>query len=135
ILQDISVDLSLSGAIAPNVTITLIAPNGSSVVLHQLANISSNSLNAVNYPRTRAPVQPFSNLLNAGVPSKGDWSLRITGIGGTLTSWSLRLQGQPVFDITGKVVNSQGGAGLPAQVFLDGLPISQIATANPDGTF
>ena len=135
VLQDISVDLSISGAIASNLTITLIAPNGMNVILHNHANISSNTLTSVNYPNTRAPVQSLANLLAAGVPSKGDWYLSITGSGGSLTKWSLRLQGQPVFDVTGRVLNSQGGAGLPAQVFLDGLPISQIATANPDGTF
>lgn len=135
VLQDLSVDLSISGAVASNLTISLIAPNTARVVLHDRANISSNTLALVNYPSTRAPVEPFSTLLVSGVPSKGDWYLSITGSGGTLKSWSLRLQGQPVFDVSGRVINSQDGSGLPAEVFLDGLPISQIAEANPDGTF
>jgi subtilisin-like proprotein convertase family protein len=134
VLQGISVSLSISGAVASNLTISLIAPNSSSILLHNHGNISSNTLASLNYPNTRAPVQPFSNLLAGGVPSKGDWYLSIAGTGGTLKSWSLRLQGQPVFDVSGRVINSQGG-GLPAEVFLDGLPISQIAEANPDGTF
>jgi subtilisin-like proprotein convertase family protein len=135
VLQDISLDLAILDAIPTNLTISLIGPNGVPLVLHDRANISPNTLAQVNFPGTRPPVQSFKNLLAASISSRGDWYLSITGIGGSLKSWSLRLQGQPVFDVSGRVVNSLNGSGLPAQLFLDGLPISEIATANSDGSF
>jgi len=51
VLQDISVDLSIVNSTPANLNITLFAPNGSGlVILHDHANISTNTLNSVNYP-------------------------------------------------------------------------------------
>lgn len=136
VLLDLSVDLEIDTTTPANLTISLLAPDGQhSVRLLASANISSNTLKQISFPGTRAPVDSFANLLAAGVLTKGDWRLVITGAGGTLKSWSLRLEGQPVFDFTGKVLNGSGTSGVPAVVSLEGLPFNQTTLAGPDGTF
>jgi hypothetical protein len=137
VLLDLSVDLEIDTTTPANLTISLLAPDGQhSVRLLAGANISSNTLKQISFPGTRAPVDSFTNLLAAGVLTKGDWRLVITGAGGTLKSWSLRLEGQPVFDFTGKVLNGSSTSGVPAVVSLEGLPFNQTTlSSGPDGTF
>jgi hypothetical protein len=42
---------------------------------------------------------------------------------------------EPVFNISGRIVSGANGAGLPAQVLLNGLPFSEVATADATGNF
>src|SRR2546429_4648589 len=82
-------------------------------------------------------LQSLETFVNAGVQTKGNWRLIVdnsSGVGGKLYSWSLQLQGQPVFSVAGQIVSASGG-GLPAQISLDGLPITSAVMANSDGTF
>ncbi len=136
VLQRASVDLDFGDAPANGVKFILESPTGQQVVLHDRANLGT--LRGMSFPALRNPVQSFDLFVNTGVLTKGNWKLIIdnsSGIGGKLYGWSLQLQGQPVFNVAGKILNSFGGTGLPAQVSLDGLPITSAVMANPDGSF
>ena len=139
LLEDVSVDLAFAGAafLPSALRISLIAPDNTTVILHDHDKISPGRLLQVSFPSDRAPAQSLQAFILPGVSTKGAWTLKIESqgnSGGSLVSWSLRLQGQPVFNISGKVTDANG-VGLPAQVALDGLPISTILNANPDGSF
>lgn len=136
VLQDLSVAVDLADAPPASVKLTLVSPGGQQVVLHDRANITS--LRNSSFPTLRQPVDPLGNLCTAGVATKGNWRLileNFSSTNGKLYSWSLQLQGQPVFDVAGQIVDSTSGAALPAQILLDGLPISQVALATADGSF
>ncbi len=136
VLLGLSVDLELDTTTPANLTISLLTPDGQhSVRLLDQANISSNTLKQISFPGMRAPVDSFAQFIAADVPSKGEWRLVITGTGGVLNKWSLRLEGQPVFDFAGRVANASGEAGIPATVSLEGFPFAQTALTGPDGTF
>jgi len=140
VLQDVAVDLTFAGAnFDPSeLRISLVAPNNSAaVVLFDHDQVSSGRLLQVSFPANRAPKESLQTFVAAGVSTKGDWTLRIESqgnSGGSLVSWSLRLQGQPVFDISGRVTDSQR-LGLPAQISLEGLPVTTVVNANADGFF
>jgi hypothetical protein len=144
VLQDAAVDVELGGSFDPaSIRIILLSPDGTiSVLLHDRDAIPAAVLKGkpgkgVSFPKERTPVQPLRALAEAGVQTRGDWRLMIqnNGPSATLVGWSLRLQGQPVFDVYGTVTDgSTNGLG-NALVALDGLSISQFATSINDGTF
>jgi subtilisin-like proprotein convertase family protein len=135
-LQNISVDVDFGDAPASGVKFTLESPSGQQVILHNQANLGT--LRSMSFPSLRNPVQSFDALINSGSPTRGNWKLIIqnsSGIGGKLYFWSLTLQGQPVFTVSGRVVDATTGAGIPGQVSLDGLPITAATVAGADGSF
>lgn len=136
VLQQVSVDVDFGDAPASGIKLILQSPGGQQITLHSQANLGT--LRGLSFPSLRKPVQSLDALVSTGAATKGNWRLIVentSGIGGKLYSWSLRLQGQPVFNVTGRIVDPLTGAGVPAQVSLDGLPITAATLANPDGTF
>lgn len=156
-LQDLSVELNIMNVASSNLKITLRSPSGTGgqkeVILHDRASIGS--LTGITFPGTRNPVGcgfagcnltgtplapsgSFDDFIENVVLTKGTWSLIINNNGsatGQLSSWKIRLQGQPLFDIYGQVVDSTSKAPLPAQVVLEGMNITKITTADADGSF
>ena len=91
-------NLDLADAPPVDLRVTLIAPGGQSVVLHDRADIAS--LRNLSLPSQRATKDSFARLTTNSVPTRGRWRLVVENSGGTLGrlfSWSLRLAGQPVF--------------------------------------
>ena len=138
VLQNVSVGVDISQSDPSTVIVELIPPDESIVItLHNKANI--RTLAGLSFPTTRTPVDSLVNeLIRAGALTRGDWKLIIKNEGTQdvkLDKWTLRLQGQPVFDVWGKVIDGLSGQGLPADVLLDGLSISTIVQAKDDGVF
>ena len=134
ILQDISVELDITHPAPKDISISLIAPDSTIVRLHDQAPIAS--LQNMSFPEGRAPRDSFSTLF--GKNTVGYWKLKVENHGtdnGTLNRWKLRLQGQPVFTIYGKVIDADSGTGLEAEVLLNGLPYAMNTKASSDGTF
>ena len=134
-LGDVSVDLDVSDTPASDLRIWLVAPGGQTVLIHDQGNVSS--LRSMSYPSARPPAESFAKLLTNSISTKGRWSLVLENNGavlGKLYSWSLRLSGQPVFNLAGRVVDKFGNP-VPAQVFANGLPFSEIAQADANGFF
>lgn len=127
------------------VTLRSPGPGGREVVLYHgtQAPIPANELRAVNFPRDRVPYEdldPFiRHLPRTGAPNGTGlpWQLVIENRGSqpvTFPKWSLRLEGQPITEIHGRVLS--GTAPLQgATVTLDGLPFSRSATTDSDGRF
>jgi len=107
-VSSLEVNLTLTYPTDGNLTITLTAPSGQSVILYK--NPSDTGQDFTNttfsdsaaqlitngtapYTGTFRPVQPLSGL--AGVQAVGNWTLQVSGgvgaNGGVLTSWSLAI--------------------------------------------
>jgi subtilisin-like proprotein convertase family protein len=72
--------------------VSLIAPDGTTVILH---NLSAGTNLATTYPTFRAPAQSLSAFQNR--KTKGQWRLRVfdnnnVANAGQLRSWSLRFR-------------------------------------------
>ena len=121
---------------AADLVLSLRAPSGLTVRLHDRAPLSS--MRNVLYPTLRTPVESIDPMVDADDRTAGDWQLIIENRGphsGRLHRWSLRLEGQAVFDITG-VVRTQGSDHpLPADLSLEGMPYAQRTTADANGQF
>ena len=134
-LQSLSVSVSCSNVAPSAVRLSLRSPDGRTLLLFDRENISA--LQSVTFPGSRPTKGDLAGFINSITTTRGIWSLIISNLGGTtgtLASWSLQLQGQPVFDVYGRVADSSGN-GLAATVSLDGLPVSQVGAAASDGTF
>ena len=134
-LQGVSVSLDIGDAPASALKVSLLSPSGNSVVLLDHANMAS--LHGLTFPENRRPQQSLAALASTGRSTRGLWTLVVENSGpavGHLLSWSVRLSGQPVFSVTGRVVDTTGQP-LPGQVFVDGLPIVEVASADATGRF
>lgn len=134
VLLDLAVELDLDSPLGTDIRATLVAPDGKQARLHDRMAISS--LRRLVFPASRRPADSFATaFINAGASTKGDWKLVIENSGtAARMTWSLRLHGQPVFDLTGRVTDSLGRP-LPAQISLNGLTIGEVVQAGADGTF
>ena len=119
-------------------------PTAHELVLYD-GSISASSINpklleAITFPLDRPTTGDFLAFLKSVGSTRTDgatgrfWELVISNRGDetvTLQSWTLRLEGQPVSDVYGRVIN--GGAPVSgATVALNGLPFS--ASSSPSGT-
>jgi subtilisin-like proprotein convertase family protein len=109
IVADVNVTLDITHTYDSDLTLTLIGPNGVSVLLSQFNGGSGDNYTSTTFD-DEAPVPiaagtaPFSGsfrpqgLLSAldGIPANGTWQLQVTDSAsqdvGTLNSWSLRLE-------------------------------------------
>ena len=139
-LGGLIVGLDLSGISPTNAQILLQPPVGKPIVLHDRGAIAS--LVGMSYPDLQKPKDDFATFLAKNQPTRGTWNLVINNLGsapGSLVNVSLKLWGQPVFSVSGTVQTVWDGAtnasGLPAQVFLDGLPYNAATQADTNGTF
>lgn len=144
VLQDISVEVELGGTVVPTgIRTTLRSPEGINVLLHDRAPVSAAVLKGqpgkgVNFPSERTPAESLATeLVQAGARTLGTWRLVVenTTPGLTLVGWSLRLQGQPVFDVHGQLVDANINGIAGATVAVDGLSISEFVTTGSDGSF
>ncbi len=90
-------------------------------------------LEAVTFPTERPTESDFAAFVRAVQATRTEagraWKLVIENTGGapvTLANWSLRLEGQPVTDVSG-VVKSDGLPVPGARVALDGLPFNLVS--------
>ena len=134
VLLDMAVDLDLDSPAGRDIRATLIGPDGKQALLLNRGDISS--LRNLSFPSARRPVQSFaSQFIDSGAATRGDWKLALENAGPPFRlKWSLRLHGQPVFDLAGRVTDIQGNP-LPAPVALNGLAIGEVAQAAADGSF
>lgn len=133
-LQAFQVELNLQDPAPQNLTISLVPPMGSPIVLHDHADCRTNTLAQASYPNGRTPVDSFDEYLAKGLSTRGLWTLRIVGSGGKLAGWRLLLRGQPVYDLAG-MVKGPGGGGVPAEVTVAGLPVNISTIADGVGRF
>ncbi|MBI1841567.1 MAG: proprotein convertase P-domain-containing protein [Verrucomicrobia bacterium] len=134
-LESVTVALDIGDAPALGLKVSLVGPSGQTVVLLDHPNMSS--LHGLSFPNNRRPQESLNAFASSGRSTRGLWTLAVENSGpvtGHLLSWSLRLSGQPVFSVTGRVVDTMGNP-LPGQVFLDGLPIVEVASADANGRF
>jgi subtilisin-like proprotein convertase family protein len=79
-----------------DLVVTLIAPDGTPVILHNRAGGSLDNLNT-EYPDLTAPAQSLGPL--AGKAIAGSWTLRVQDLAaidvGTLNSWTISFTAQP----------------------------------------
>jgi len=150
-LRSLQVGLKFNGPLAhSSLFIRLRSPGANPVelVLYDGRNavnaVNSKSLETVTFPLDR-PVQGDLNQFLRSVPqTKTDdsaalfWKLLISNSGGqsvTLASWSLRLEGQPVTDVSG-VVRDGTNAVAGVTVALNGVPFSLYSSqSGADGRF
>jgi len=107
-------------------TISLISPQKSTLVLHDKAD---KSLQRVSYDDADVSVDGLELL--KGQLSNGTWQLKIENSGtsvGELTNWQLDISGAKVYQITGNV---EPGVRLK----ISGCGITRTATSGPDGSF
>ena len=108
-------------------TITLIGPDGRSILLHQNADILP----------TEFSLEDYNGQLGAGV-----WQLRVswsaTGERGYLNSWTLNLQGLASYQARGVIAGDLGSGIAPladAHIVLTGNNIPQEFTTDETGSF
>lgn len=136
-IRSLSLSLNWSTLGHTNLIVTLVAPSGQTLLVHNGVALSPDTFKSITFPDNRPPVGSLFTFLNAVTASKGDWLLRIQNQGAsavTLSNWSLRLEGQAVTDVVGQVKNgSTGVANVP--VTLTGFPYSQTAITDASGNF
>lgn len=93
-ISSVTVDLNINHTYIGDLTVTLIAPTGESVVLHNRSGGSSNDIEG-NYPETLSVDGPGALIDFTGVEAAGLWTLHVSdSVGsdtGTLNSWGLHL--------------------------------------------
>ena len=139
-LASLSVSLDVSGMDSTNARISLQPPVGPALVLVDHAAIPS--LAGLSFPDVLKPKSSFATFLGTAPVTKGIWKLIIENsgsAGGTAANVNLKLAGQPVFAVSGSIQGPAGGStniiGIPAQVFLDGLPYEAATLADGNGAF
>lgn len=92
-IADLSIDVDIDHTWKGDLTLKLIAPDGSEVLLHNKSGRSEDNIKG-NYPGTLQPAEGFDKLI--GLVAKGEWTLHaIDSAGadvGKINSWSLNLK-------------------------------------------
>ncbi len=136
-LRALSLSLNWSTLAHTNLVITLVAPSGQTLAIHNGAALNPDAFRSITFPNNRPPAGSYAAFLAGVTQTKGDWLLRIQNNGltpVTLANWSLRLEGQAVADIVGQVKNGANGvANVP--VTLSGFPYSQTVLTDASGNF
>lgn len=133
----INVKLDTTGLNPATLTMKLVAPNLTELVLHNQEAMPLSTLANITYPTNRSPFSSLSAFISSVGATKGTWSLVCSGgsLGSAkLIEFTLTLIGQPVYDVKGRVANGATGVA-NAQVLLTGLPISASATTDANGDF
>ncbi len=123
-VNDVNVNLNIQHTWVGDLTIVLIAPDNTQVLLadgvcgdcDDMINVTfddeaANPISGASDPIT-GPYQPEGNLSDFdGISTIGDWTLRITdnanADGGTLLDWTLQLCGDPVLGVEDFANNSE----------------------------
>jgi subtilisin-like proprotein convertase family protein len=123
-VNDVNVNLNIQHTWVGDLTIVLIAPDNTQVVLadgvcgdcDDMINVTfddeaANPISGASDPIT-GPYQPEGNLSDFdGISTIGDWTLRITdnanADGGTLLDWTLQLCGDPALGVEDFANNSE----------------------------
>ncbi|MEZ5324664.1 MAG: PKD domain-containing protein [Verrucomicrobiales bacterium] len=149
VLEEVRVSFDLraasSGVELPttNISISLEAPDGKSLVLHDGSAIDPASLIGASYPNRLIPLGTaprYEEFVPSVSLTRGNWLLHVTNNAGTgiaVSNVRIILVGQPVVDIHGKVLDASGQPVRGADISLNGLPISQSSPSltGDDGTF
>lgn len=97
-IQGITLTLNVTFPDPTKLTISLIGPNGKTVVIHNGGSILPTSVNLTDYN---------------GLLGSGNWKLRVTwlptGERGYFTNWGLNIQGLATYSITGKIKGDTNG--------------------------
>jgi subtilisin-like proprotein convertase family protein len=122
-IQGVTLTLNVTFPDPTKLTITLIGPNGQTVVIHQGGSTLPASLN----------LSQFNGLLG-----NGPWKLRVawtpTAERGYFNSWGLNIQGLATYTVTGRVVGDLGSGLVPLEgvhVVLSGSNVIQQADTAP----
>lgn len=140
ILSGLTIGFDLANVTPTNAKVTLQPPNGTALTLVDHRAVST--LVGLSFPDATKPKDDFSAFLATSPATKGTWKLIINNTGnefGSVANVSFKLTGQPVFTVAGTVQGPAGQTtntiGLPAQVFLDGLPFNAVTEADQNGRF
>jgi subtilisin-like proprotein convertase family protein len=129
LITELDVTVNLEHTRPSDLVVTLIAPDGRDAVLRDR---SGTRVGRVQYDEEATPKDSLA-VFN-GIPSPGTWKLRVAdvvpGVTGTLNSWSLRIRGTEVHDLSGTV---QAPAG--TTVVLTGCGVTSVATTDSYGRF
>lgn len=112
---------------AQDLTLTLIAPDGKTVILHD---------KAARLPEGLISMDDFNSTSGAG-----DWKLRISwdptsGERGYLNNWSLNIEGIATYNVSGKIVDSTTGSPLDrALIILTGSNLIEQFITTDNGEF
>jgi subtilisin-like proprotein convertase family protein len=131
----LSIDLDLDHTWRGDLKLTLVAPDGTEVLLHDKTGRSADDLKG-NFPGTLTPAEPLDKLIGTG--AKGEWQLHVSDNAGrdlgTLNSWSLNVTtlgagevGPP--DETKNL--DPTGAFRPVHLRADGVFVSDPAISTP----
>ncbi len=136
-LDDIEIAIQIDHPAVEQLLISIVHPDGSSVVLHNQTS-STQAPFAPIYGSMTSPTQPLSSLLNKS--PLGEWTLRVLDAvpnqNGTLIGWGLKLQPPSVLTLPPPTP-----APLPAESFLESSSVlapetitnAQRADVNNDG--
>ncbi|MCZ6593290.1 MAG: proprotein convertase P-domain-containing protein [Bacteroidetes bacterium] len=123
IINDVNVNLNLNHTWIGDLTISLIAPDNTTVILADgvcgncddmidvtFDDEATNPISGATHPVT-GPYQPEGNLSDFdGMQTIGDWTLRIVDNanqdGGTLLDWTLQLCGDPILGVNDNFTNN-----------------------------
>ncbi len=94
-VASVKVKVGITHTYQGDLKVTLTAPDGTSVILHNLTGGSADNLNT-EYPDLTAPAQPLSAFTGKSI--SGAWKLKVVDLAsldtGTLNSWTLSLTAQ-----------------------------------------
>lgn len=143
-IKSISVSLNLNHAWIGALKVSIVHPDGTEVLLHNLSGNNGKSINTT-YPSPTAPAQSLAALNGKGV--SGTWSLKVQdtdGFGdtGTLNSWGFTLVHLSSSSATTDGNGNYSVGGLtsgtytvtPSQGSLTFNPPSSTVTIGPDAT-
>jgi subtilisin-like proprotein convertase family protein len=91
----VKVKVGITHTYQGDLQVTLIAPDGTSVILHNMTGGGTDNLNTV-YPDLTVPAQSLNALIGHGIT--GAWKLKVADLAavdtGTLNSWTLSIAAQ-----------------------------------------
>ena len=149
ILQGVQVSLDFSHLEHSNIRVDLTSPQGAILTLFdgytQKDSVNPNILKSITFPVDRPTVTDMDDFINSITQTHTDrekrkfWTLTIYNRGDEaikLLKWTLRLEGQPVSDVSGIVRDENGKPVAGATVALNGLIFSQYSnTTDANGRF
>ena len=149
VLNDFRLSFSLSSLDNSNFTIRLIAPSSDdgeerpSIILHDGSPINIEEFQNAIYPTGLTPLSgevSIQSFLASVENTQGQWTIEVinnTGGAFTLRSPQLQLVGQPIVDLHGQIIDTNGNGISGASVSVLGLPFSQQLNGltNSEGHF
>ena len=143
ILEDIQISFSITSSVrealtSSDILIELEAPSGERMVLHDGSRIEPTILANASYPNETTPLgtkPTWAAFKRSILTTRGNWTLHVQNkapVAIKVQNVSILLVGQPVIDIYGRVLNTDGSGVASADISLSGTPFSLVFPSYSD---